>query len=62
MKRSTLAAIAFAFAMLFALDVYAQEADPDAPVEKKEEGPSTLKTLGSIGLAIVGLGMVGIRR
>lgn len=61
MKRSTLAAIAFAFAMLFALDVYAQEADPDAPpAEKKEEEPSTLKTLGSIGLAVIGLVMVGI--
>jgi len=60
-KRSTLAAIAFAFSMLIALDVYAQEADPDAPpVEKKEEGPSTLKTLGSIGLAVIGLAMVGV--
>lgn len=47
--------------MMLALDVSAQEADPDAPpAEKKEEGPSTLKTLGSIGLALVGLGMVGI--
>ena len=61
MKRSTLAAICFAFSMMLALDVSAQEADPDAPpAEKKEEGPSTLKTLGSIGLALVGLGMVGI--
>jgi len=60
-KRSTLAAICFAFSMMLALDVQAQEADPDAPpAEKKEEGPSTLKTLGSIGLALVGLGMVGI--
>lgn len=48
--------------MLLAIDAYAQEEpDPDAPKEeKKEEGPSTLKTLGSIGLAVVGLGMVGI--
>jgi hypothetical protein len=28
--------------------------------EKKEEGPSTLKTLGSIGLGVMGLVMVGI--
>ena len=61
MKRSTLAAIAFAFSMFLALDVYAEdEPDPDAPAEKKEEGPSTLKTLGSIGLAVVGLGIVAI--
>lgn len=60
MKRSTLAAIAFAFSLLFALDVYAQEADPDAPAEKKEEEPSTLKTLGAIGLAVVGFGIVAI--
>ena len=61
MKRSTLAAICFAFSMMLALDVSAQEADPDAPpAEKKEEGPSTLKTLGSIGLALVGFAMVGI--
>lgn len=60
MKRSTLAAICFAFSMMLALDVYAQEADPDAPAEKKEEGPSTLKTLGSIGLGIIGFGIVAI--
>lgn len=62
MKRSTLAAICFALSMLLALDAYADDdVDPDAPpVEKKEEGPSTLKTLGSIGLALIGLGMVGI--
>jgi hypothetical protein len=47
--------------MLLALDVYADDEDPDAPpAEKKEEGPSTLKTLGSIGLGIVGLGIVAI--
>ncbi len=47
--------------MLLALDVSAQEADPDAPpAEKKEEEPSTLKTLGSIGLAIIGFGIVAI--
>lgn len=63
MKRSTLAAICFALSMLFALDAFADDepVDPDAPpAEKKDDNSGTLKTLGSIGLAVVGLGIVAI--
>ncbi|MBA3462391.1 MAG: hypothetical protein H0T46_20685 [Deltaproteobacteria bacterium] len=63
MKRTYLAGLVLGVATLCAVcaDASAQAEDgteEGAPVEKKEEGPSTLKTLGSIGLAITGLVIV----
>jgi hypothetical protein len=62
-KRIHLAGLILGVATLCAVcaDAYAQEDGTEEgapPPEKKEEGPSTLKTLGSIGLAITGLVIV----
>lgn len=61
MKRKHILGLAFAAVTVCAVSAFAQEAanDPDAPpVEEKKEEPSALKTLGSIGLAVVGFGVV----
>ncbi len=62
MKRAHLAGLVLGLVTVCAVcaDASAQpeEGDGTEQPEKKEEGPSTLKTLASYGLAILGLGMV----
>ncbi len=62
MKRAHLAGWILGIATVFAVcaDASAQpeEGDGTEQPEKKEEGPSTLKTLASYGLVLVGLGII----
>lgn len=64
MKRAHLAGIFLGLATLFAVCsvASAQDAPEDGTEqpEKKEEGPTTLKTIGALGLTIVGFGMIMI--
>jgi hypothetical protein len=65
-KRPVIAGIFLGFITMCAVcaEAVAQEADATEegapPKEEKKEEPSMLKTLGSIGLAVMGLVMVGI--
>jgi hypothetical protein len=63
MKRPQLAGLILGIATLVAVSAtaIAQDADDEdgtEQVEKKPEGPNTLKTLGAFGLTLLGLGIV----